>query len=254
MPFTFSHPAAAIVVRPAIRRGWLPLAPFVIGAMAPDFEYVARLEPWARVGHTWPGVVTFTLPVALVVLVAWVAFAGDAVRDLAGLAPAGAAADARTRSPRWWIASVGALTLGIATHVAWDGFTHWDGYAARWFPILAQPVSPSVPRFFWANVLQHTSTVIGGAAVVSWYLRQLQSSPADHPLAAPWRRRALTMLGAATLGLALWNAPRAGTMTDPSPLKLAAGRFVVGGMAGLALGIVCYSWWWRATRHNATSR
>ncbi len=219
--------------------------------MAPDFEYIVRMEPWARVGHTWPGILTFTLPLAFLVLVVWRALVRDAMRDLAGLAPLGARERARERGARWWLAATSALALGIASHVVWDGFTHWDGYAARWFPVLAQPVVPSVLRFFWANALQHTSTAVGGAVVLAWFYRQLQTSANRNPLKTSWRLHVLSMLAATGLLVALWNGPRTGTMTDPSAFKLAAGRFVVGGMAGLALGIAGYALWWRMRRPTA---
>ncbi|MEO7962955.1 MAG: DUF4184 family protein [Gemmatimonadaceae bacterium] len=250
MPFTFAHPAAAVIVRRAIRRGWLPLAPFAIGAMSPDFEYVLRLEPWARLGHTWPGIATFSLPVALAVVAWWEWQGGEAIRALAGL-ESSAARLLRAWPARRVTTIVAATTLGVATHIAWDGFTHWDGWAATLFPVIAERVTRAAPQFLWANVFQHTSTLVGSAVVLTWYYRQLQSRSVSSRLLSASRIKALVAIALPTLAIALWNAPRAGTITDTFQLKIIAGRFVVGAMAGLAIALVGYAFWWRSTGPRA---
>lgn len=240
MPFTFSHPAAAVLVWPAVRRGWLPLAPFVIGAMAPDFEYLWRLEPYAMVGHTFPGVVTITLPSAVIVAAWWEWRGGVALRELFAF-PAGS--EARHRAWSW--RTIAALVAGIATHVVWDAFTHWDAWGATLIPVLAEPLAVGgVPGVHWANVLQHLSTLVGGVVVGRWCFRQLQRAGALPALRARWRLQVVAAMTALCVATALWNAPRTGEMTDRWPLRLMVGRAVVGGLAGLAAGLFTYSALW----------
>lgn len=237
MPFTFSHPAAAAVVWPAVRRGWLPLAPFVIGAMAPDFEYVWRLEPYALLGHTFPGVLTLTLPSAVAVLVWWEWRGRVALRQLLALP---VARERRDRS--WWGGAMAALVLGVITHIGWDAFTHWDAWGATLLPVLAEPVAQGwVPGVHWANVLQHLSTLLGGVVVGRWLLRQVQQAGAVPALRAPWRLQIVGAIAVVCVAAALWNAPRTGAMTDRWRPRIVVGRAVVGGLAGLAVGLFTYA-------------
>jgi hypothetical protein len=64
VPFTLAHPAAVL----PLRRYRLPLSALVIGIMAPDFEYFLGLAQLGRSAHTFPGILTLSLPAALVAL------------------------------------------------------------------------------------------------------------------------------------------------------------------------------------------
>ena len=241
MPFTFSHPAAAAIVSPALRRGWLPLAPFVIGTMAPDFEYVWRLEPYALLGHSFPGVVTLTLPSAMTVVMWWEWRGRTALRQLLALP-----SESERRDRSWWggtpatLGTVVAVALGVATHVGWDAFTHWDAWGATLFPVLAEPVG-RLPGVHWANVLQHLSTLVGGVVVGRWLARQMQRAGALPALRARWRLRVFAALASLCVATALWNAPRTGAMTDRWRPRIVVGRAVVGALAGLAAGLLAYT-------------
>ena len=236
MPFTFSHPAAAAILWPAVRRGRLPLAPFAIGAMAPDFEYLLRLEPYALVGHTFPGVLTLTVPAGAVVLGWWEWRGRAAVRELLAFPR-----ERATRSAAWWGTAALALGAGIASHVVWDAFTHWDAWGAAFIPALAEPVTTTIPGLHWAGVLQHLSTVVGGAVVARWLFRQLHDAGGFAVLRERWRLRVFAAIFALCAVLAVWNAPRTGAMTDPWPPRIVAGRAVVGALLGLAVGLGGYS-------------
>src|SRR3954462_8835891 len=69
MPITPAHAAAAWPLHAAWRR--LPLAALVIGTLSPDLEYVLRLEPRGKFGHSPAGLVVFCLPVTLLVWYVW---------------------------------------------------------------------------------------------------------------------------------------------------------------------------------------
>ncbi len=82
MPFTVAHAAAAL----PFRRLKLVWSAFVIGSMAPDFPYVIGSVKYRALGHYFPGVVLFTLPISFVVL--WF-FHFAIKKPVAGLLPIG---------------------------------------------------------------------------------------------------------------------------------------------------------------------
>lgn len=236
MPFTLSHPAAALPIWPLVRRGVIPLAPFAIGAMAPDFEYLIRLEPLSLISHTARGLVVFCLPVALATWLLWELLLREAGRDLVALPAVGA----RPRRPVEWGTGVVALFIGSVSHVTWDAFTHRYTWVADRWPLLRETAftigSQDVP---WFNVFQHASTVTGGVIVMAWLAREVRAG--GGPLSAllsPHRRRAWAALGAMAILLGLWNAPRRGQIVHPRRTPVVAGRFVVGAMDGMAVAFV----------------
>ncbi|MBK6489377.1 MAG: DUF4184 family protein [Gemmatimonadetes bacterium] len=237
MPFTLSHPSAALPFWPLIRRGFVPLAPFVVGAMAPDFEYLLRLEPWALLSHSALGVFVFCLPIGVATWILWVMLLHPVARALVALPPA------TPRLPRTvggWLLVVIAVLLGSSTHVFWDALTHRDTWGPVVFPILGQTAfTVGSYRVPWYNVLQLTSSLLGGVLVLAW-LRQEIVRRGDRiaALLAPWRVRAWLALAAAALAVAVWNAPRQGIMTHITRTKLVLGRMAVGALVGLAIGLV----------------
>ncbi|HEX8246031.1 MAG TPA: DUF4184 family protein, partial [Longimicrobium sp.] len=135
MPITPAHAAAAWPLHRAWRR--LPLAALVIGTFSPDLEYVLRLEPRGKFGHSPLGLLVFCVPVTLAVWWAWRALVRPA---LVPLLPSGPRAALESPSPgrRTDVLplAVFAALLGAATHVLWDGFTHDTGWAVAMFPAL----------------------------------------------------------------------------------------------------------------------
>lgn len=252
MPFTLSHPAAALPVWPLVRRGYLPLAPFVAGAMAPDFEYLLRLEPYALVSHTARGIVVFALPVGVVLLFAWRILIEPFARALFALPPR--ADGVASLPPGWWWQGV-ALVTGSVSHVTWDAFTHRDAWGPVLFPSLrAAAFTIAGTTIPWYNVLQAASSLAGGVIVLGWLWREVQrGGQGVSALVAPWRMRRWIALGAAMLVVAAWNAPRRGLMADPSRAKLVYGRAAVGGLMGLAAGFLALSVVHRSRRQGMMS-
>lgn len=256
MPFTLSHPSSALPVWPLVRRGLVPLAPFAIGAMAPDFEYLWRLEPFALVSHTARGLVTFCLPVGLGVLLLWETLLARTARSLLGLPGAG------SRTPRT-AGGVGralvALVLGSLSHVTWDAFTHRDTIGPVLVPVLRQPAFTLAGYVVpWYNLLQMVSSLVGGAIVLGWLWRQLhREGEGSRALVSRGRLRGWALIAGAALAMAVWNAPRRGEMTGPSRLKLMLGRSAVGALTGASLGLLALAllqragrWSWHDARRN----
>lgn len=256
MPFTLSHPSAALPVWPLVRRGIVPLAPFAIGAMAPDFEYLWRLEPYALVSHSARGIVVFCLPVGIVVLLLWEVLLAPTVRALVGLAGRGG------HTPRTLAAmarALVALLLGAVSHVTWDAFTHRDTIGPVLVPVLRQPAF-TLAGFVvpWYNLLQVASSLVGGVIVLAWLWRLMQrDGEGGRALLRGARLRGWALIAGAAIAMAAWNAPRRGEMTSPSRLTIVLGRSAVGGLAGATLALVALAllqragrWTWHDSRRD----
>jgi hypothetical protein len=164
VPFTFlAHQAPALPFK-LLRPAWFSGTGLVIGSMAPDLEYFLRGDVVSRVGHTPLGLVAFCVPisVALTLVVRRVAPTIAAhLPDLPPLHLKDYALVARDPLP---LVALSALA-GALTHVAWDGFTHGDGWAVERLPALATDLGPVK---LW-KALQHGSTLVG-AAITLWLM------------------------------------------------------------------------------------
>src|SRR5688500_11435629 len=168
MPYAFAHPAAVVPVAKLLGRGAVPSA-LVIGSMVPDAWY---LVPLLERGHTHGrfGVLWFCLPVAVI---AYAAFHLIFKEPVLALMPKRLGGRLATWSPAglpnvphpWVLLS---LIIGVLTHVAWDAFTH-----AGHFAFVERALFPGVPLY---RVLQHASTVMGGAFLAGWLWRKLRAT------------------------------------------------------------------------------
>ncbi|MHC5905075.1 DUF4184 family protein [Streptomyces sp. S6] len=253
MPFTLSHPAAVLpLLRPPFDRVAL-----VAGAVAPDMPYFVGVlglplsagswyEPFlnATTTHGVPGAVTVSLPYTLALCL----LARAAHRPLASLLPLPAPSPGeRTARRAAWI--VLSALIGIATHLAWDSFTHHDGFVVTHVPWLT---SPLLGGLTWARALQHVSTVGGLAAIGVHVWRRRAAFPAIG--ISGGRRGALfAVAGVTAVGAvvhAWWWLPEAGmSMRDViegvlSDAAKGAGAALIG-----VLGLYVVGWWgWRGAR------
>lgn len=172
MPFTFFAHQAAVLPLKLARPARVSGTALVVGSMAPDFEYFLRGYPMGQIGHTLLGQLVFCLPLSLVVywlitrviaapLAAQLPDLGDFhLRDYAALA-----VQPRGRG-YWGIVALSALA-GSVSHVVWDSFTHAHGPVAQAFPVMRVALlylhgTPVTTH----KLLQHGSTVFGGAATI----------------------------------------------------------------------------------------
>lgn len=252
MPFTLSHPSAALPVWPLVRRGYLPLAPFVVGSMSPDFEYLLRLEPYALVSHSALGVAVFAFPMGVLALLVWRALLEPFARALFALPRSGGRSTAGLGG---WMSQGVALMVGSISHVTWDAFTHRDAWGPVAFAALkGTALTVAGVALPWYNVLQAVSSLVGGVIVLAWLWREVQrNGEGVRSLLAPWRVRRWFALGAAVVLVAAWNAPRRGIMADPSRAKLVLGRAAVGGLVGLTGGMLALAALYRARGPGTTS-
>lgn len=182
VPFTLSHAAAAL---PFQRWRIVPSA-LVIGTFAPDFEYLIRLSPRGRFGHTLIGSFVLTLPLALLVLWIFQAFVKlpttmllpEAVQrrlqDHLGVFHFGGAAR--------FLRIIASILLGIATHLLWDSFTHSTMWPYRHWSVLSRqftlPIAGRMPLY---KILQHGSTVLGMGILLAWLMHWYRTTrPCAH--------------------------------------------------------------------------
>jgi membrane-bound metal-dependent hydrolase YbcI (DUF457 family) len=184
MPFTVSHVAAAL----PLRRLNLIWSAFVVGSVAPDFPYVLGTTKYRILGHGFPGVLCFTFPASLGVL--WL-FHVAIKRPVVRLLPAGfehrlhgQLGAFRFGGPARFAAILFSLTLGLATHLAWDAFTHpftWPW--RRWVWLRSWIHLPLAGDTEIDVVLQYASTLIGLVAIAAWIaLWYHRTAPPAKPL------------------------------------------------------------------------
>lgn len=232
MPFTPSH---AVVALPFLRTPLVPAA-IAIGAMTPDLPIFLRgFVLRYSVTHSWAWL-PVTVLVALVLLLGWRCVLRPAVRNLVPRVLA-------ERLPERWDAGAGSslretfarrqpgsapggisftsvlllvlsLTLGVASHIAWDLFTHLDRWGLQAFPVLAERWGPLL-GYAW---LQHGSTVFGLLVIGVWALLRLARGRAV-PIAvrvpgfvrvAWWLSLPVLLVAAWLGGLALFGPVRPG--------------------------------------------
>ncbi|MEM7383435.1 MAG: DUF4184 family protein [Verrucomicrobiota bacterium] len=224
MPFTFAHPAIALPFRKRVGAGLF--CALAIGTTLPDTGYYIGRKDFAHFGHQWAG---------LLVLLPWgwaiwwaIQTAGSRLFILAspthrrfltalliGKAP--------------FLGVLAALFIGAWSHVAWDAFTHADGWVVERVPVLQQTVFQIADEPIEVfQLLQHGSTTAGLALMALAYgvgHHRLETRTPGFPL--PDRserksRRQLWISGLILAGVAclLLQSPRIlGLIEEPTFLE-----------------------------------
>lgn len=204
MPYAVAHPLAVIPLARALGRRGVASA-LVLGSVIPDAWYLVPGIDRAF-SHNASGLLLFCLPAGLL---AYLVFHAVAKEPLLQLLPQGLASRVRAFAcaglPRAsWPTVCASLLLGAATHLAWDAFTH-RGRLSRAWPFLTEDV---------LAVLQHGSTLVGGALLAWWLVRKLREAQpvAAEVLPAPTRTAIVAALACVAAGsFALGWAAAAGT-------------------------------------------
>jgi hypothetical protein len=253
VPFTPSHIAAAL---PFVRTP-LPIAPLVIGTMAPDVPYYLPLRVPRDLTHSLVGVPTIDLAITIVLVLLWYAVVRAPVVDLLPRAIRDRV-EPRPVVPRGRrVAAIAlgvlAALVGILTHLVWDAFTHENSSVVQAVPVLHAQLGP-LEGSSW---LQHISTVAGLAVLAGWVVMWMRRTTPDaaRPTLSTVRSRVVAWIAVALAfagtGLVIWTGFIAQGLPpfDPSPVFLSVA--IAGGAAGLAGAIVCAVWWIvRATRRT----
>ena len=243
MPVTPAHAALALPLSRAAPA--LPLAPLVIGTLSPDFEYLLWLSPTGRFAHSLVGLVVFCVPVSLLAWGMWRAIVRPAFVRLLPPGMAAMMSEGAKGSPRSVaaLAGVGALAalLGALSHVAWDAFTHANGWAVAHLPVLRGEASLRWPLGVrWYRVLQHASSVVGMAVVVAWGASWVASVPRPARAFAPGQAARSLGVTLALLGVGAGTGALNALRASSDKLATVLGFAVVGAMAGLVLAALVY--------------
>jgi len=254
MPFTASH---AAIVLPFLRTPLLPAA-LVIGSMAPDLPYFVPFDTHRDLTHTLLGVVTIDLGIGLVVLALWWSLLRAPVLDLA---PTWLSERMPQRTPRTNKVAfaglvVASLVIGSLTHIVWDSFTH-PGEVVDAIPLLNTQVGPLVLHKW----LQHTSSLVGLAAIAVWtaaWLRRTRRVPGQRTVGTRARYAAWGLVGATFVVAALitWAIGIAEPLHPFDPgLVFRVARVSIGAM--LAAALVAIAGWYlrrsQSERRTATT-
>jgi len=143
--------------------------------MSPDFEYFIRMRLKGMHGHDLLGTLYFDLPVTIIctLLFHWL------VRDtLISHLPSFLRKkyeiyyqqDWFHYARRNWIVIVYSAMIGIFSHLAWDAFTHSNGFFVQYISFLQQTVkvfNVDVPCY---DLMQLISTFIGGIIILVYIL------------------------------------------------------------------------------------
>ena len=226
MPYPFAHPAAILPLIGPLGRFAAPSA-LAIGSMVPDAWYFVPLLG-REDSHSLAGLVWFCLPAGLL---AYLAFHLLLKQPLLALLPERAASRlAPFATPGVpaapWRAVLLSLLIGACTHLAWDALSH----ASR--------------------LLQHASTLLGGAFVAWWVWRRLARTRARAPVRvlSPAARRA-TLAALALLSLGWVAATESSVLAwQADEVREALRGAGLAAMQGLGLSTIGYAMLWRLLR------
>jgi Domain of unknown function (DUF4184) len=255
VPFTPAHAAAAI----PFRRSRLVPSALVIGTFAPDFEYLLRLAPRGRFGHTPLGALVLTLPVALLVLWTFHSLIKQPAALLLPEAVRRRLPDAsdkfRFSGPARFLLIIASILVGIATHLFWDSFTHSNTWPYRHWTILRQPFTlPIIGEMPLYKILQHSSTVVGMAIVAAWLVIWYRTTPPSTLLTKSLSSTRKAAVIALMVTIALAGATLRG-LTGTSPgnfsFKHFAARAVVTALALTWWELLAYGIFNKASQHSS---
>ena len=211
-----------------------------IGAMIPDAWYIAPLVEREH-GHELPGALLFCVPAGLL---AYAAFHLIFKQPLLALAPRWLA----ERLAAWttpglprvrWHRVLLSLLAGIATHLAWDVFTH-IGH----LPILDARVAGGL---YLHQVLQHASTLLGTAFLAVWTWRKLHATQPMVTLCVLDDRLRYAVMAAITgLPAAAFLVALRAFEAEPAPLALRAAG--VTALSAFGLLALLFSVGWKLAR------
>jgi hypothetical protein len=151
----------------------------VVGCLSPDFEYFFRLAPQGDFGHTWLGILAADLPLSLLVLFVYQScFKAGLYAIAPGLFPF----REEERKPKpvarglgQWAIVVASILLGVATHIAWDAFTHKDLWLYAHVAFLRVVVPIPLWHAEMCDVLQVASSVAGVAVLLVLWGRWMEA-------------------------------------------------------------------------------
>ncbi len=232
MPFTLSH-AVAVLPLKKIHQKYRSMTGLVIGSMVPDFEYIIRLKIKSIYSHTLSGIVSFDLPLGMILYLGYMALVKNTLIDhltkllYQRLYPY-KSFEKKDKVPILVI--VISILLGTCTHLLWDGFTHPNGYFVSLFTFLSKLIFIGRHQLYAYKLMQHGSTTLGAVFIAIYiYLLPVNLQLGNKNILSYW---VVVFVITATLFLLRLNS-----MT----IVIEFGDLIVSIMAGICLGILIAS-------------
>ena len=263
MPFTLAHPAAVLPMRRALR-GWSVFSALLLGSMSPDFAYFLPAPLNTTQTHSPAALLWFCLPTGVL---AFLLFHWVLKRPLAFLLPRAVRcrlSPGRLASSRLSLALLPkvclCVTIGAATHLLWDSFTHEGAFFVVRVAAL-QTVLVDIADYTMRahRVLQHCSTLLGLAVLLAATWQGCRATPAcsgdgTEPIsgcARPWIVSGILLAGCCGAGLARPPVQQVGgwlgrAQATAGPAVIAAGQALL-----CALAVYVVAWWVLAWRRDS---
>lgn len=189
-----------------------------MGTFAPDIEYFIRMRPGGGYGHTIPGAFLLSLPLGLITL--WLLHRVIKQPAVLLMPPslqrrlAPYAGEFRFFPLARFAAICASMLIGIATHIAWDAFTHRHTWLYYHWEFLHQAVPLPLPHYHsihWYSIFQLLSSVLGIVLLLAWFIGWYRAQPPSprqpgrsFSPAMRWGIIAVLSASAAAAGAARW--------------------------------------------------
>jgi len=241
------------------------MSALVAGCFAPDLARFVFLRPHSYFGHTLSGVFLLDLPASILAL--WL-FHAYAKQPLLMFLPDAARQRLRggSRAFSFWpparlMSIVLSILIGIATHLAWDSFTHKDTWPYRHWEFLRSDAQlPAIGSMAMTKVMEYGNSVLGVAILAVWLWHWYRTTepfgpPAAYPMNAAQRRTTLVALPAIAMVGGILRALYAGGI--PKTMRTVmhfSANVAITAIAFFSLGLlVCGVWIKRRAHREAAS-
>lgn len=179
MPFTLTHVAAVVPVK-KFSGAWMPFTALAMGSMVPDVpKFFGDFVPYA-VTHSFPGILTASLPLGLLLYVVFQVLVRTPMLELMPDAISERLGGRRPHTLKYMAGVVAGLIIGAATHVLWDSFTHPFGWGVNQIPQLHNQFILFDRSHGMYKLLQHGSTVVF-LPLLAWGLYRWARAPFTRP-------------------------------------------------------------------------
>ncbi|AZQ61938.1 DUF4184 family protein [Flammeovirga pectinis] len=233
MPITFAHPSAIL---PLIRyHHVLSISAMVIGSMIPDFEHFFIMEPSAKVGHSLLGILTFDLPIGILVYYITKYLFKPILNKVS---PIRFKVDFRGNKYPFWAILV-SLLIGIGSHFLLDAITGEEGYFVKDLPFLfkeiqlTETIEMNVHLFIWLFISFFGLAHLVWLGLVYFDLSATIQSFKDFSL---WPLFMLELVCIVGVIVTIRN------LLSERPYVLWDWGILIGGALFYALVIVCFRW------------
>ena len=176
MPFTLAHPLAVI----PFRKTRMDMTALIIGSMAPDFDYFYHTHSGFILSHSLPGIIYYCLPITISVALLWHFVVKASLASALPLSLCCKYSD--WLSSRWEFQSflriiviIVSAVAGVMTHLAWDSFTHINGFFVQNIDFLTRRTF--VFNFPLYKLLQYSCGLVGASMVLFVIVRHSSQEP-----------------------------------------------------------------------------